>query len=183
MQQKAFAAWKIIVLVCVILAVIAGGYLGLAWVLRKVNNAGTSSTATKSGSNYDQKLMGTWVSGCLVPDPNSPWSEKHQFIFQSNGTAVHTRWSNDTMAHNCSPSGTVGTLVNNYKFTIPASGQINLADQEAGQTYYDIYQISGTTLLFGHGFRGDNSTYASRTGASESDRIDSLNNYIAYTKQ
>ena len=138
----------------------------------------TSPGQTKGGK-VDSALVGTWVSDCLIPDPNSPWSEKHQFVINSDGTAVHTRWSDDSTNHDCGPRGQPGTLVDNYTITIPETGKINLTDSSG--THYDIYQVNGNTLLFGHGFR-NNLPYDTHTGSSEADRISSLNNYIIYSK-
>jgi len=146
----------------------------------ETNNTSTTK-ATIGAGKMDQQLIGTWVSACLIPDENSPWAEKHQFVISADGTAVHTRWSNDTQAKDCA-SPTM-TLTNNYKITIPASGQINLYDSEKQGTAYDIYQISGTTLLFGHGFRGDKAAYPAHQGSSEADRIESLNQFIIYSKK
>jgi len=141
----------------------------------------TSPTPAKGGK-VDSALVGTWVSDCLVPDPESPWSEKHQFVIKDDGTAVHTRWSNDKMDHNCIPNWEMGTIVNNFQFTIPQTGQINLS--ENGQTMYDIYQISGKDLMFGHGFQAHYPAgYDATQGQSEGHRFHDLNTYIVYHKQ
>lgn len=135
----------------------------------------TPSTSPASAGTLDQQLVGTWESACLVPDPDSPWAEKHQFVFNADGTAVHTRWSNDKT---CQPASM--TLTNEYRYTIPQSGQINLLDIAEGQTIYDIYQVSGSTLYLGHGFRSG--LPYSGDGSSPSARIGSLNTYIKYQK-
>lgn len=199
MQQKAFAAWKIIALVCLILAVVFGGYLGLAWILRKVNgevnNPNSNQTTTKSTENFDKNLVGTWESDCLVPDQESKWAEKHKFVINKDGTATHTRL--DWALNDCTTLQPTGTITDQFKLTIPLSGKINLAfvstentrmtadqiSQYSGKTIYDIYQVSAGTLEFGHGFRGDNLAYSSKTGGSENDRFDSLNAFIVYRKK
>jgi hypothetical protein len=140
-------------------------------------NSPRPTVPSSQSSQKDAALVGTWLSDCLVPDPGSPWSEKHQFVINSDGTAVHTRWSSS--GHDCSPET---TLTDKYQYEIPASGQINLLDIEKGATIYDIYQISGSRLYFGHGFRGDHLAYPGKFGGSSADRINNLNSYIAYQK-
>lgn len=139
-----------------------------------VPGATPTVTAATTGT-LDPQLVGIWESACLVPDPNSPWAEKHQFVFNADGTAAHTRWSNE---RGCTPA--TMTLADVYRYQIPAAGQINLVDTEKGATIYDIYQVSGDTLYLGHGFR-DNLPY-SGSGGSPSDRIGTLNTYIKYQK-
>ena len=186
-QPKPKSFWKTLSVVVIVLVIIFGAYFGLAAILRAVNgnDESDSTTTAQKAVKFDQNLVGTWTSDCLVPDLNSPWAEKHQFVINSNGTAVHTRWSSED--HSCNPQGFPGTLVNNYKLSIIKTGtssdlgQINLLDIDQNATIYDVYQISGDTLLFGHGFR-NSLTYDSKTGTSESDRISTLNNYIIYKK-
>jgi len=172
--KKPSSCWRILLIVFGILIVLVGLYFGVAWILRVVNNG--SGTSTTTSKNMDKNLVGTWVSDCLVPDQNSPWSEKHQFVIKSDGTATHTRWSSG--GHDCSPDTTMAT---NYTITIPSAGKINLTDTSGAGTLYDIYQVSGNTLEFGHGFR-NNEPYPSANGTSEAARITTLNNYIIYKK-
>jgi len=54
--------------------------------------------------------------------------------------------------------------------------------KSANATIYDIYKTTATTLEFGHGFRNTLS-YGAKSGGSESDRFDTLNNYIVYKKK
>lgn len=138
----------------------------------------TKPVQNSQPSQIDSAMVDTWVSNCLVPDQNSPWSEKHQFVINADGTAVHTRWSSG--GHNCSPDT---TMVDKYTFTIPAKGQINLTDTEKGATIYDVYETDGSALYFGHGFRGDKMAYPSKFGDSLANRIDTLNKYIVYRKK
>lgn len=140
-------------------------------------NSATPSQNAQS-SKINAALAGTWVSDCLVPDSNSPWSEKHQFVINADGTAVHTRWSSS--GHNCSPDT---TMIDKYTLTIPAKGQINLSDTEKGAIIYDIYETDGSALYFGHGFRGDKMAYPATFGDSPSKRINTLNRYIVYRKK
>lgn len=173
-------SWKIILIIVVVLAIIFGGYFGLAAILR-IGNKGLESSTT---SPIDQALVGTWTSDCLVPDQDSPWAEKHQFVINADGTAVHTRWSSED--HSCNPQGYPGTLTDNYKMTVIKTatsselGQINLLDTAKNATLYDVYQVNGNTLKFGHGFR-NNLAYDS-DGTSEGARIATLNDYIIYRK-
>ncbi|MFA5051576.1 MAG: hypothetical protein WC544_00755 [Patescibacteria group bacterium] len=154
---------------------------------RFTNNANSTGTNTSVTSNGQQNtdstattgsLVGTWTSDCLVPDANSPWSEQHKFVFLSDGSAVHTRWSGSD--HNCT---VVDTLVNTYSYVIPGTGQINLTDQDTGSTIYDIYLISGDTLEFGHGFQSPYPAgYDATQGYSAANRFHDLNTYIIYKK-
>lgn len=137
---------------------------------------GTTSTTPATTGTLDQQLVGTWESACLVPDPDSPWAEKHQFVFNADGTAVHTRWSNES---GCTPA--TMTLTDVYRYQTPAAGQINLIDTEKGATIYDIYQVSGNILYLGHGFRND-LPYSGSDGGSPAGRISTLNTYIKYQK-
>lgn len=187
-QRGAAHLLLIIVLVLGVLAIV--GFVGYrVWSARwqkaadkKVEEAikSTSPGATADQPAPDDQLVGKWETGCLVPDPDSDWAEKHQFVIEGN-KATHTRWSNDTASRDC--ANPTMTLVNNYTITVPAGGQINLFDSEAQATIYDIYKVDGSNLLFGHGFRGDNATYSVNNGDSASTRIESLNPYLVYKKQ
>ena len=191
-KKTSSPVWKIVLIIGSVLVIVFGGYFGLAWVLRKANNSlnisvpnptDSSQVTTKQKTgNFDKNLVGTWVSDCLVPDPESPWSEKHQIVIKDDGSAVHTRWSNDSRSHDCSPNWEFGTTVSNYQFTIPQTGQVNML--YSGQMIYDIYQISGTNLEFGHGFQAHYPAgYDATQGQSESNRFHDLNTYIVYHKQ
>lgn len=197
--EKQFGrSWIIIPgLIILALGIVFGLYFGLAYILRKADNAGTGSTATTktSGKLADQNLAGTWESDCLVPDPNSKWAEKHKLIINKDGAATHTR--QDWAMNDCASLQPTGTITDQFKLSIPAAGKINLsivsmenprmeksqANQLAGNTIYDIYKISGNTLEFGHGFRGDDLAYSGKNGGSETDRFDSLNKFIIYNKK
>jgi len=53
------------------------------------------------------------------------------------------------------------------------------------QTIYDIYNINGSTLLFGHGFRGDSDTMQVKDnnfGLNPETRFTTLNEFIVYKK-
>lgn len=143
-------------------------------VMTPVPKKGTTEIPTKAA---DSALIGNWESDCLVPDQKSPWSEKHTFVIEGS-TAIHTRVSNDTPSHDCSPTM---TLTDTYEYTIPEKGKINLKDTSKGVTFYDIYQVNGDTLRFGHGFR-NTMPYPANVGASPDSRIESLNEYIIYKK-
>lgn len=140
----------------------------------------TTESSEETSGKFDKNLVGTWVSDCLVPDPDSPWSEKHQFIIGSDGSAIHIRWSSS--GQECVADETV---TNNYRLTIPSSGQIDIKDNDLNQTIYDIYKISGNTLLFGHGFRGDSAAMQVKDnnfGLNPETRHTTLNEFIVYKK-
>ncbi|MFA6099065.1 MAG: hypothetical protein WCV50_06045 [Patescibacteria group bacterium] len=139
----------------------------------RINASSAGNTTTAS---VDAALVGTWESDCLVPDENSPWSEKHQFVINADGTAVHTRWSSGD--HDCAPGD---TLVNSYTIKTEQN-QIDLNDLENDAIIYDIYKIEGTTLRFGHGFRGDHLAYPQNDGTTSTLRIENLNDFIVYHK-
>lgn len=171
--------WAIILIVILGLGVLIGLYFGVAWILNRANNGG--GTGTSTSKTTDSALVGNWDTGCLVPDPNSPWAERHTFTINSNGTANHKRYAGD----NC------GVIKedhsDNITFTIPASGQINLTYTSgiaAGSTSYDIYKVTGDTLLFGHGFCNCSKDLASgKFGLTEATRFSELNNFLVYKKQ
>lgn len=190
--KTSFSVWKIVLIIGIILLVVFGGYFGLAWVLRKADSGVSNITTNPSSSSqattnqktgkFDKNLVGTWTSDCLVPDINSPWSEKHQMVIKDDGSAVHTRWSNDSISHDCTPNWQLGTATTDYQLSTPQIGQINIL--YSGQNIYDIYKISGTDLEFGHGFQAHYSAgYDATQGSSESNRFHDLNNYIVYHKQ
>ncbi len=140
----------------------------------------TSQSSDGTLDEFDENLVGTWVSDCLIPDPDSPWSEKHQFVIKSDGSAVHTRWSSS--GHECVPDE---TMINNYKLTITSPGQVEIKDTDLNQTIYDIYEIDGSTLLFGHGFRGDSDAMQVKDnnfGLNPETRFTTLNEFIVYKK-
>ncbi|OGY78475.1 MAG: hypothetical protein A3B74_02150 [Candidatus Kerfeldbacteria bacterium RIFCSPHIGHO2_02_FULL_42_14] len=122
-------------------------------------------------------FVGSWQSPCLIPDKNSPYAEQHFFTFTANGTATHKR---ETF-YKTTCSGPDDTLTDNYTYTVPEPGQIDLADTDSGQTLYDIYQFDRFTLKFGHGFR-NTLPYPSTVGSAPSDRLNTINNYIVYSK-
>lgn len=124
-----------------------------------------------------ENLIGSWKSACLIPDENSQYAEQHYFTFYANGTALHKR---ETF-YKKSCVGSDMTLVDNYKFTVPANGQINFTDLGTGQTFYDIFTQTGTSLLFGHGFR-NSAEPVGNSGASEADRFTTINSYIVYSR-
>jgi len=183
-NQKGFSVVEaLIIVVIIVLLCVAGWYV----IHRNKDNKQSSPTSSAQNSSLQannskksigSELAGTWQTACLVPDPNSPWAEKHEFKIEAN-KATHTRWSNDTGSNNCSEPNT--TLVNHYTFTIPATGQINLLDTDQQETMYDIYRVSGNTLEFGHGFR--NSSELVSSGTTVANRINHLNTYLVYKKQ
>lgn len=179
---------KILLIVGVVLVVVAAGYFGLASVLHKIDTPSLGSptgqsvvsgqTQPASQAGIDQALVGNWATDCLIPDPNSPWAEKHTFTLNANGTGNHTRSSGQT-CDKLTPD-----LDDNFNFTTPTPGQINLAytsGMVSGMTIYDMYQASGNTLEFGHGFC--NCTTTGGLGTDEGSRLSRLNKFLVYKKQ
>ncbi len=158
------------------------GYLGVAFVLHRIDKGSISNQSgdaqTTARGSIDQNLIGNWDTGCLVPDPKSPWAERHTFSIKSDGTANHKRYSGNSCLKMAADQD------DNGNFTVPSTGKINLSYTTgfaAGVTVYDIYQISGTTLKFGHGFC--NCTGNGKNGGSETDRFTAPNNFLLYKKQ
>jgi hypothetical protein len=124
-----------------------------------------------------EALLGLWQSACLIPDEKSDYAEQHYFEFYGNRLATHRR----EIFYKKSCLGSDDTIINNYSYTIPTDGQINLTDLDTGLVLYDIYAANSTTLKFGHGFR-NTLPYPTATGSSESNRVTDLNTYIVYAK-
>ncbi|MBI2051582.1 hypothetical protein HYT33_02350 [Candidatus Roizmanbacteria bacterium] len=167
--------------VVVVLALLFVGYLGVAFLLHRIDRAPgeTTQTAGSAQGSVDQSLVANWDTGCLIPDPKSPWAERHTFTINSDGTGNHKRSSGESCSKLSVDNDDKVTI------TIPEQGKINLAftsGQFEGNTLYDIYEVSTDTLKFGHGFCNcvENS---GKTGSSESDRFTSLNNFLLYKKQ
>lgn len=175
--------WKACLIILGAVVVLFGLYLGLAYILKKVNNSSPESaktTTTSSAKISDKNVIGKWDTGCLVPDPNSPWAERHTFVFESNGTATHTRSTGDSCLAELKQDHKEV-----YNVTIPASGQINLVptkDYPDEPSIYDIYNVSGNTLLLGHGFCNCTNAGSTNGGATESGRINRLNEFLKYQK-
>lgn len=142
-----------------------------------VNTNDVEVPALEPIATSSEQLIGSWQSPCLIPDENSDYAEQHYFVFYANRTATHTRETFYKKA--C--VGSDMTLVNNYTYTIPTSGQINFTDSATGETFYDIYMMDVANLTFGHGFR-NHLTYPTTDGGSEAARISTLNQYIIYSK-
>lgn len=181
--KKSSAWWKYLLIILSVIVILILIYLILAYVANKIDskyvtntnttNANSATTKT-SDSKIDSALVGSWDTGCLVPDPNSPWAEEHKFVIEESGKAVHTRLSGESCA------GLQSDGDQNYTITIPAGGQINLVSS-AG-SIYDIYQVSGSTLKFGHGFCNCTKLCSASGGATEGDRITCLNDFLVYKK-
>ena len=183
-NQKGFGVVEALIIAVIILLLCAAGWYVIHRNKDNKQSSPTSSAqnsssqANNSKKSIGSELVGTWQTACLVPDPNSPWAEKHEFKIVGN-EATHTRWSDDSGNNNCSTPDT--TIVNHYTYTIPAPGQINLTDTDQQETMYDIYKVSDNTLEFGHGFR--NSTQMVASGVNPATRINQLNTYLVYKKQ
>lgn len=142
------------------------------------NTAATKSIDPADNPEY-QKLVGTWETDCLVPDPDKNEAEKHQFIFDSQGSVIHQRQSGDSCA-----TIKVDNDTQKYTAEITQVGKINLigADEDS-DSVYDIFKIENDTLYFGHGFRDKYPTDMMNFGATAETRYDSFNTYLAYKKQ
>lgn len=145
----------------------------------KNSESGVATTKTVTGT-IDQNLIGFWDTGCLIPKAGDPWAEQHTFAISSNGIANHRRLSGESCAalkedHN-----------ENYNISFPASGQINFIptdnNVEDEPDIYDIYEVTTTTLKFGHGFCNCTST-GGRFGLTAADRIVQLNEFLVYKKK
>lgn len=169
---------------------LCGSFLVMAMSCGSAESTDDGGTATKT--NKDSRLIGTWDTGCLTPDANSPYSEKHTFVIMEDGeTAVKTDITYDAV--NCTGSVSLNQATNfvleikgTVDETATASLPINLtaaSGTTSGSTIYDIYQVTATTLLFGHGFRNTFSYAGAESGgATEAGRISSLNEYLVYKK-
>ncbi|HLN18571.1 MAG TPA: hypothetical protein VK255_00185 [Patescibacteria group bacterium] len=132
-------------------------------------------------NTVDPRIIGTWESDCLVPDLHSKWAEQHRIVINADGTAKHTRWSNDaSVKGNCKVNSM--ELNDDFTYTIPTQGKINFHWISAGGNMYDMYEVTASTILFGHGFRGDHAQWGNKSGGSEGDRFDTLNQFINYKK-
>ncbi|KKP92598.1 MAG: hypothetical protein UR98_C0022G0006 [Parcubacteria group bacterium GW2011_GWA1_36_12] len=201
------SSWIILVVVgAVFLLAVAGFFTWRYYQAKKVDDLanqimanpsafknGTSpNTSTKTNGKIDQNLVGTWESDCLVPDPGSKWAEKHKYVINSDGTAIHTR--QDWEMNDCTSVQPTGLITDQIKLSIPSAGKIDqtIVSEEnsrsnpnapaSGMVMYDIYQVSGSTLEFGWGFR-DDVPYDGKTGSSDGDRFTTLNSYIVYNKK
>lgn len=148
--------------------VILTGCLGKKEPTGNQNNGAPANAnqTSKAASKVPSELIGTWKSACLTPDQNSPWSEQHQFVIDGEGWATHIRWDWDVVG--C--TGTMNTQTDEYLIEFPSAGKISLIDMGKGNTINDAYQLTGDTLLFGHGFRNNLSYTAT------------YNEYIRYQK-
>lgn len=205
--QKGLGAVGIIVIVLFVLLLVFGAWFFWRFFLSGGSsvNVPSSSTSSPASSKIDSALVGKWESDCLVPAPtNSKWAEKHYFEIKADGTATHMRKSWGMI--DCTTLQPENTITSQFKLTIPSSGKINLtytgynnpemsasgevtvgnttykAGSFVGNTIYDIYSASALSLKFGHGFR-NNEAYGGKSGGSEADRFDTLNEYIVYQKK
>lgn len=145
---------------------------------KTAENTAATKTADLAGNPEYQKLVGTWETDCLVPDPASNWAEKHQFVFDSQGSATHQRQSGDNCA-NIKKDDTT----QKYTVEIPQIGKINLigADEDS-ESVYDVFKIENSVLYFGHGFRDKYPADMINFGATAETRYDSFNTFLAYKK-
>lgn len=123
-----------------------------------------------------QKFVGSWDTGCLVPNLRDAYAEKHEFKFLSDGTATHWRW----MGESCS------TLTKEspeeYKISLKEGGKVDFIDRPSGSTViFDIFSFENDSLFFGHGFNNGMSS-STNSGGSEGDRFNGLNKFLAYKK-
>lgn len=195
MKHKGIAAWQIILIIFIVLLVLFGLYLGLAWILRSIDTNPSSSSSPNSNQsvtksdNFDQSLVGTWDSGCLMPDPTSKWAVEDQVVISKNGTADFTRKSYDSI--DCKTTEPFNVITMKFKLETPSQGKVNLTildnqntmgtqgESNIGQTIYDVYQINGSNLKMAFGFRpatgGD--------GTSDAKRHTTVEGTTNYTKK
>lgn len=199
--KKGLAAFWIIIIVFLILVLGFGAWWVWRFFLSEPTSPiptlpGETATTTTASAKIDSALVGTWESDCLVPDPNSKWAEQHFFTIKSDSPATHVRKSYFTT--DCTTLQPELIITDTFKITIPATGQINLtwtaldnaqlssigmsATDYIGKTQYDIYKVSGNTLMLGEGFR-NNQAYTGPDGMSEANRFTTLNEYIVYKKK
>ena len=189
---KKHSCWLVggIILAVVIVLLFIASFLGFRIFSYPVmllssyfDKSGNNSTGVGVSENVDSALVASWDTGCLVPDLNSPWAERHTFTINSNGTANHKRYSGES----CATLSSTPDHDDNMNLTIPSTGKINLSYTSgiaAGTTVYDIYQVSGSTLYFGHGFCNCTKDLASGNfGSSEAKRVTALNTFLAYKKK
>lgn len=170
---------KLALIIVIAIIVLFAGYFGLAFILRQIDKAPSQEIDTQVElSSNDQSLTGAWDTGCLVPDPKSPWAEKHTFNFNSN-SGNHERFSGESCG------SLVSDIKDNFNYQIPKPGQINISYTSGigeGMTIYDIYKVSGDSLRLGHGFCNCVSS-STKVGVSEGERLDILNDFLVYKKK
>lgn len=169
--------WKYILVILLVIVIV----FGLAWVLGMINNTHDNNTANtsniKNGAVKDRNIVGSWDTGCLVPDTGSPWAERHTFIINSDGTAEHERF----VGSSC--KNLVKDPDDEFTYTIPILGKINLKYTSDNSMIYDIYEVSDNELRFGHGFCNCTKFCSNTGGATEADRFTCLNDFLVYKKQ
>jgi len=190
--KKKSSCWLIggIILAVGIVLLVAASFLGFriftypAMLLDNYFNKTSDNSGSASFSpDVDSALVDDWDTGCLLPDVNSPWAERHTFTISSSGTANHKRYTGES----CATLSSTPDHDDDMNLTIPSAGKINLTYTSgiaAGTTIYDIYQVSGDTLYFGHGFCNCTKDLASGNfGNTEATRVMSLNTFLAYKKK
>lgn len=198
MKHKAFAAWKIILIIFITLLVLFGLYLGLAWILRSVNNGTNSNSnsnqsATKSSSNFDQRLVGTWQADCWVPVIDNKLAWKSKVTISKDGIADYTGY--EYYYNDCTTLEPANIVTTKFKLETPEQGKINMTFLEnnssayndiynpqnsVGTTIYDIYQVTAIDLKIAFGFRP---ATGSLDGTSEAKRQTSIDGTVNYKKQ
>jgi len=186
-KKSGTSCWKVglIILAIIIFIMIVLSVLGFRLFLYPValisdyfNKSETAEESSVSVEKYvDPELVSDWETDCKVPDPDSDWAEKHYFTIRSDGTAVHHRWSGSS----CATMQDDGA--DDYSITIPNPGQINFT-YVSGSTFYDIYQVNGDILYFGHGFCNCSTGLATGNfGGTQETRFSILNTYLDYHRK
>ena len=194
MKHKGIAAWKIILIIFIILVVIFGLYLGIAWILRSTNSSADSNqSATKSSSTFDQRLVGTWQADCWVPKIDNKLAWKSKVTISKDGTADYTGY--EYYYNDCTTLEPANIVTTKFKLETPVQGQINMTFLEnkssayndmynpqaaVGSTIYDIYQVTATELKIAFGFRP---ATGGLDGTSEAKRQTTIDGTINYKKQ
>lgn len=190
-KKSSCGTWCIVIAIVMVVILAAAGITGYYLLKRswdkvkemdefvEENLPETTDTSDLVGEDgiADKDLIGSWDTGCLVPDPESAWAEQHQFEIRSDGTATHQRLSGDSCAVLSKDN-----VTHDYILVPLGNGQIDIYDSTGTAAFYDIYEVTNTTLYFGHGFR-DNYPSNITHGSTPEERINSLNTFIAYKKQ
>ena len=180
LKSRGISTGGVILMILGILLIIGFGYWGLRSLGVFGKKSNENGTSQKVSSKMDSKLVGQWDTGCLVPDPNSPWAERHTFTINADGTANHKRFTGETCP------ATKNDHDENYTLEFPASGQVNFIPTknniEPEAAIYDIYSVSGSNLTFGHGFCNCSTLCSASGGATAGDRFTCLNQFLVYKK-
>lgn len=178
--------WVLVIVVLIVLIYSVNFFFPLSGLISAVsdlaNGRGASKNLAKTeqSSTVDQNIVGNWDTGCLIPKIGDPWAERHTFTISSDGTANHKRYT----GVNCDAMAVDHD--DDMKLSVPSMGKVDISYTKgiaAGGKVYDVYQVSGNTLKFGHGFCNCTKDLAGGTFGQSDDKRPSLNDFLAYKKQ